>query len=128
MKNLRNSVRLLGRLGADAELKSMKNDMKRVAFRIATTDRFKRDGEIVNETQWHSVVFFGKKMDMVHPYLRKGTQVLIEGKIVYRQWTGQDGVQRNTAEIIGDELLLISAGNKNGTNGYAGKTADNKSC
>ena len=109
MKNLRNSVRLIGYLGSDAELKAGKSEQPFLVCRLATNDLVKREGESVKETQWHTVLFFGKSAERATPYLKKGVQVLIEGKLVYRQWTNKEGENKTSAEIIGEDFLLVSA-------------------
>jgi single-strand DNA-binding protein len=109
MKNLRNSVRLIGHLGTDAEVKTGKSEQPFLICKLATNDVVKREGETIKQTQWHTVLFFGKTAERGTPYLKKGVQVMIEGKLVYRQWTNKEGETKYTTEIIGEDFLLVSS-------------------
>ena len=108
MSNLRNSVRLVGFLGNDPEVKSI-NEKKKVArLSIATNDFYKNDkGEKVEETQWHNLVMWDKNATLAENYLHKGSEITIEGKIANRNYTDKDGIKRYITEIIVNEVLLM---------------------
>lgn len=112
MKSLRNSVQLVGRLGKDPEVKSY-NEKKRASFTMATTDVYKNQkGEKVEDTQWHNVVVWGKLAGIVEKYVKKGQEVMIEGKLVHRAYES-NGEKKFMTEInVNDLLLLGSPGKK----------------
>ena len=106
MKNLRNSVQLIGRLGKDPEVKQF-NDKKKVAFSIATTDSYKNQkGEKVEDTQWHNVVMWGKLAGIAEKYLKKGNEVAIEGKLVHRVYE-TNGEKRFYTEINANDMVML---------------------
>ena len=108
MNSLKNKVQLIGHLGAAPEVKTIANGNTMAKLRIATTDTYKNAaGETVKDTQWHSVVFWGKPAEIAGRFLNKGSEVMIEGRLTYREYTGQDGAKRFYTEIVGNELLLM---------------------
>ena len=107
MKNLRNSVQLIGNIGKDPEVKSFENS-KKASFSIATNETYKNQkGEKVKETQWHNVVVWGKLADIVEKYLRKGNEVAIEGKLVHRTYETSTGEKRYVTEINVNDLVML---------------------
>ena len=107
MKSLRNSVQLIGRLGKDPEVKTF-GDKKKASFSIATTDSYKNaKGEKVEDTQWHNIVIWGKLADIAGQYLKKGSEVAVEGKLVHRAYETSAGEKRNTTEINVNEMLML---------------------
>ena len=111
MKSLRNSVQLVGRLGKDPEVK-MYNDKKRAAFTLATTDTYKNPkGEKVEDTQWHNVVVWGKLATIVEKYVKKGQEVMVEGKLVHRTYE-TNGEKKFFTEISVNDLLLLGSPTK----------------
>lgn len=108
MSNLRNSVRLVGFLGNDPEVKTI-NDKKKVArLSIATNDSYKNDkGEKIEETQWHNLVMWDKNAMLAENYLHKGSEITIEGKLTSRSYTDKDGIKKYVTEIIVNEVLLM---------------------
>ena len=108
-----NKAIILGRLGKDPEVRNFQNGGKVVNLRIATTDRYKdREGNQQERTEWHSVAIFNEKLgEIAERYLKKGSEVYIEGKIETRKWQGQDGQDKYSTEIVlrqfGGELSLI---------------------
>lgn len=109
MKSLRNSVKLIGRLGKDPEVKSF-GDRKKAAFSIATTDNYKNaKGEKVEDTQWHNLVIWGKLADIAGQYLKKGSEVAIEGKLIHRVYETDKGEKRYITEINVNELEMLGA-------------------
>ena len=111
MKNLRNSVQLIGRLGKDPEVKTLDNGNSVATFSIATSDYYKNaQGEKVEDTQWHNVVAWGKKAELVSSYLKKGNEVAIEGKLIHRNYETSNGDKRYVTEINMNEMVMF--GNK----------------
>ena len=108
MNNLKNRVQLIGHLGADPEVKNFDGGSKLAKLSLATSDVYTNaKGEKVDETQWHNVVLWGKQADVAGQYLKKGAEVMIEGKITYRKYTDKDGIDRYFTEIKGESLLML---------------------
>ena len=109
MNAVKNKVQLIGNLGQDPEVKSIGEDKKVAHLSLATNENYKNaKGEKVTETQWHNVVAWGKLADIAEKYLVKGTEVVIEGKLVNRNYTDKQGVKRYAAEIQANELLILT--------------------
>lgn len=103
-----NKVILVGNLGNDPETKYTQGGMAVTKVSLATTSvRKNREGEQVEETQWHRVTFFGKLGEIAGEYLRKGSQVYVEGSIRYSEHEGNDGVKRYYTDIIADEMQML---------------------
>lgn len=107
MSNMRNKVQLIGRLGIDPEMKNFDNgQMARMS--IATTDQYRNaKGEQVEDTQWHNVIAWGKTAEIAEKYLRKGQEVVINGKLETRQYDDKDGNKRYITQVVCNELLMI---------------------
>jgi len=119
-----NKVTLIGRLGADPEVKSMSNGGTVTNIRIATTRRWKdrQTGERRDETEWHRVVFFTRLAEIAGEYLRKGSLVYIEGRIRTQKWQDQSGQDRYTTEIVAEQMQMLdsrSGGTSNFNDGQA---------
>lgn len=106
-----NKVTLIGRLGADPEVRYMPNGGAVANISLATTFRWKdkQSGERRENTEWHRVVFFNRLAEIVGEYLRKGSQVYVEGRLQTRKWQGQDGQDRYTTEIIATEMNMLDS-------------------
>jgi single-strand DNA-binding protein len=105
MKNLRNSVRLIGRLGQDPEIKTLENGNKVARLSIATSDYYTdADGNKVQDTQWHKIVAWGKLADICENLLLKGYEVAVEGKLTTRNYTDKDGIKRYITEVVIDQM------------------------
>lgn len=104
-----NKVILVGNLGADPESRYMPNGDAVVNIRLATTESWKdkNSGEKKELTEWHRVVFYRKLAEIAGQYLKKGSQVYIEGRIRTRKWQGQDGQDRYTTEIEANEMQML---------------------
>jgi len=110
MRNLRNSVQLIGRLGMDPEVKTLENGNNMATFSMATSDYHKNaEGEKVEDTQWHNVVAWGKKAELVGEYLKKGVEVAIEGKLIHRNYEAKSGDTKYVTEIRLNELVLLGS-------------------
>ncbi len=108
MNALRNKVQLIGHLGGNPESKTFDNGKKFVRFNLATNETYKNSkGEQVKETQWHQVVAWEKLADIIEQYLSKGSEVAVEGKIVYREYTDSSGAKRYITEIVANEMLML---------------------
>jgi len=108
MNNLRNKVMLLGNLGQDPETKTLENGKKVVHFTLATKDDFKNgDGQKVSETTWHNIIAWNGLADVAGRFLKKGREVLVEGRIVYRNYEDKKGATRYVTEIVLNDLVLL---------------------
>lgn len=103
-----NKVFLLGNLGRDPEIKVTQNAKKFARFTLATTKRYRAaDGETKEDTQWHSVTFWGKGAETIERLdIRKGAQLLIEGEVTYRKWD-DNGVTKYATDILGNTFQLV---------------------
>lgn len=108
MNNLRNSVRLIGNLGANPEIKQFEKGAKMARFAIATNEVYNdKDGKKVTDTQWHNVVAWGKIAEIVEEFLTKGSEVAIEGKLTSRNYDSKDGEKKYVTEIVLNEMLML---------------------
>ena len=109
MQNLRNSVRLIGNLGNNPEIKAASNNAKLAKFSLATSEWYKNsEGNKVSETTWHNIVAWGNQARIAEMYLQKGTEVALEGKITNRNYTDKDGIKHYITEIKVSEILMVS--------------------
>ena len=120
-----NKVIIVGNLGRDPEMRTFPSGDQVANVRIATTDRWrdKNTGENKEATEWHSVVFNGRLAEIVGQYLRKGSQVYVEGSLRTRKWTDQSGQERYTTEIRADTMQMLGSrqgmgGGQGGAGGY----------
>ena len=103
-----NKVILVGRLGRDPEVRYLPNGEAVANFGVATSEQWKdRNGERQERTEWHSVTMYLRLAEIAGQYLKKGSQVYIEGRIQSRKYTGKDGVERTAYEIIASEMKMI---------------------
>jgi len=115
MNNLRNRVQLIGNLGQDPETKTLESGKKVTHFTLATKDEFKNgDGQKVSETTWHNIVAWNGLADIAGKFLKKGREVLVEGRIVYRNYEDKKGVTRYVTEIVLNDLALLRSSKDNG--------------
>jgi single-strand DNA-binding protein len=114
MANGVNEVRLIGNLGSDPETKFTQGGMAVTSMSVATTSTRKKDGQKIEETQWHRVKAFGKLAEICGEYLRKGSKVYIAGSIRYSEHTGQDGVKKYFTDIIADEMRMLDGKREDG--------------
>jgi single-strand DNA-binding protein len=109
MKAIKNKVQLMGRLGADPEMKVYDETKKLANIRLAVNDSYKNaKGEWIDETQWFSLVAWSKLAIYSEKYLVKGTEVAIEGRLINKAFTDKNGVKRVSTEIILTEILILS--------------------
>lgn len=116
-----NKVILVGNLGADPETRAMPSGSTVANLRIATSEswRDKTSGEQQERTEWHRVALFGRLAEIASEYLRKGSQVYIEGSLRTRKWQDKQGNERYTTEIVGNELQMLGS-RGSGAGGAAG--------
>lgn len=119
-----NKVMLIGNLGADPEVRYTAGGAAVANVRLATAEswRDKDSGEQQERTEWHRVVFFGRLGEIVGEYLRKGSQVYVEGRIQTRKWQDRDGNDRYTTEIVASEMQMLG-GRAGGGGGMANDSA-----
>jgi len=103
-----NKAILVGNLGDDPSTKYTQGGTAVTRISLATTSvRKDRDGNAVESTQWHRIVFFGKLAEIAGEYLKKGAQVYVEGEIRYDKYTGQDGVEKYSTDIVANEMQML---------------------
>ena len=104
-----NKVTLIGHLGRDPEMRTFPSGEAVANVTIATTDKWKdkQSGEMREATEWHRVVFNGRLAEIAGQYLRKGSQVYVEGSLRTRKWTDQSGVEKFTTEIRADQMQML---------------------
>ncbi len=112
MNALRNKVQLIGNLGKAPEVKNTESGKKLAKFSVATNETYKNaKGEKVIDTQWHNVIAWGTTAEFAEKYLDKGSEVVIDGKLMNNTYTDKDGVKRYSTEIQANELLLLGSKN-----------------
>jgi single-strand DNA-binding protein len=121
-----NKVTLIGNLGADPEVRYMPAGGAVANITVATTFRWKdkQSGERKEKTEWHRVVFFNRLAEIVGEYLRKGSQVYVEGRLQTRKWQDQSGQDRYTTEIVATEMNMLGS-RSGGTAPLANSPASN---
>ncbi len=103
-----NKVILIGNLGRDPEVRYLPSGDAVANLNLATTEKWKdKNGDQQEQTEWHRVAFFGRQAEICGEYLRKGSQVYIEGRLQTRKWTDKDGNERYTTEIRGDRMQML---------------------
>ncbi len=113
-----NKVILVGNLGADPEMRYLPSGEAVANLRLATTDTWKdKDGNKQEATEWHRVSFFGRQAEVCGQYLKKGSQIYVEGSIRTRKWQDKDGQDKYTTEIRGDRMQML--GGRQGMGGDA---------
>ena len=111
MNAIRNKVQLIGNLGNGPEIKNTDNGKKLARFSIATNETYHNvKGEKITETTWHNLVAWGKLADIAEKYLQKGTEIIIEGKLINRSYNDKEGNKKYISEVQVNEMLML--GNK----------------
>lgn len=122
---------LIGNVGADPEVRYLENQTpnqyqgqnqvvpKVATFRLATTERFRdRNGELRENTEWHNIVAWRRLADLCEKFIRKGSQIYVEGRLTTRSWDGQDGQKHYQTEIVCDDIQLLGRRNDNQNQPY----------
>ena len=119
-KGTLNKVILIGRLGADPEIKNTTSGTIIGNLRLATNEVYKdkTTGQNQEQTEWHKVVLFGKTAELAGQYLKKGSSVYIEGRIRTTKWQDQNGQDRYSTEIVGNEMQFLGGRDHNSQNDY----------
>ena len=119
-----NKVILIGNCGRDPEMRYLPSGQAVANISIATSTRRKdkTSGEMVEDTQWHRVTFYDRLAEIAGEYVKKGRPVYVEGRLKYGKYTGQDGIEKNTVDIIATELQLL--GGREGGGGGGGGDDD----
>ena len=108
MNALRNSVRLIGHLGEDPKVKKFEGGKTVANFSIATNEIYRDSkGEKQSETPWHRLVAWGKQAEIIESYVKKGSEIAIEGKLTNRSWDDKNGEKQYMTEILVNEVLLL---------------------
>ena len=118
-----NKVILVGNLGKDPEVRYMPSGNAVANVTLATTDSWKdkQSGEKQERTEWHNVVFYSRLAEIVGEYLKKGSQVYVEGRLQTRKWQDKSGNDRYTTEIIASDMQMLGSGG--GSAGFSGDRA-----
>ena len=102
---------IIGHVGQDPEVRytgNASNGAKVATLRVATSERYKdKDGNVKEQTEWHSIVCWRQLADIVEKYVKKGTQLYVEGKLVTRSWEDQNGGKKSITEIVADSIQLL---------------------
>ena len=98
-----NKVMLIGNVGRDPEVRDFEGGLRRASFTLATTEQF-RDRE---QTEWHNIIAWRQLAELADKYIRKGSQIYVEGRITTRSWDGNDGTKRYTTEIVANTIQLL---------------------
>ena len=113
-----NQVIIAGNLGTDPQCNTLQNGTSVATISVGTNESYKdANGQVQERVEWHRVVFWSKLADIVRQYLRKGSAVLVSGKLRSRKYTDQTGAERTITEIIANDLVMLPSGN-NQTGGY----------
>lgn len=108
MNTMRNKVQLIGHLGMNPEVRTLEKGLKMAKIRMATSDVYtNKKGERVTDTEWHDVVAWGKNAEVAEKLLQKGSEVVIDGRLIHREYTNNAGVKRFVTEIIASNLLVL---------------------
>jgi len=109
MRNLKNTVRLIGNVGMDPELKTLTNGNTVARFSLATSEGYiNKEGEKVVDTQWHRIVAWGKTAQLVEKICKKGNRIAVDGKLTSRSYEDEKGDKKYITEIIANELMVIN--------------------
>ena len=103
-----NKVMIIGNAGKDPEIRHLDNGVSVVTLPVATTERYKdKNGETKEQTEWHNVVFWRQLAEFTEKYVRKGSQLFIEGRLRTRNWEDQSGNKKYVTEIVADNIRLL---------------------
>mgnify|MGYP000999635420 CR=1 FL=1 len=109
-----NKVILIGRLGRDPEVRYMPNGEAVCNFSVATSETWNdRNGQRVERTEWHNITMYRRLAEISGQYLKKGSQVYLEGRIQSRKYQGKDGIERTAYDIIANEMKMLGGRNDN---------------
>lgn len=116
-----NKVLLIGNVGKDPDIRHLESGVSVATFSLATSERFRdRNGETKETTEWHNIVAWRQLADLASNYIKKGTQIYVEGRIRTRAWDDQTGNKRYTTEILADSIQLLGRRSDNPAGDYQG--------
>ena len=119
-----NRVMLIGNLGREPEIQHLEGNIAVAKFPLATTETFKdKNGNLVSQTEWHTVTLWRGLADLAQKYLHKGSLVFIEGRLRTRNWEDKDKNRRFSTEIVGDNLVMLDRRDKSESLGASGIAA-----
>lgn len=105
---MKNRVQLIGNVGNEPIIKSFEGGKKLASLTIATNDSYKNDkGERVEQTEWHTVVAWGKTAEIIEKFVTKGKQIAVEGKLTHRSYDDKNGEKRYITEVVVNEIILL---------------------
>ncbi len=122
---------LVGNLGKDPEVSYLEGGVARAKFSLATNEGYvDRNGNRVDQTEWHNIILWRKQAEIAEKYLRKGSQIYLEGKLRSRSWE-DNGVKKYTTEVVGDTFIMLDrkedgsyeGGSSGGNSNYAGQSS-----
>ena len=121
-----NKVMLIGNLGKDPEVRAIPSGVKVANFSIATSESYtNKEGQKVDKTEWHNIVMWRGLAEVAEKYLKKGSQVFVEGRLQTRSWDDQNGNKRYTTEVVADNMVMLGrprdsgGGDAGGSEGYS---------
>ena len=110
MNTLRNKVQLIGHLGNDPEIITLDSGKKLAKFNMATNETYKNtQGEKITETQWHNLIAWNNTAEITEKYVKKGQEIVIEGKLTSRSYEDKEGIKKYITEIVVNELVLLGS-------------------
>ncbi|HSP82797.1 MAG TPA: single-stranded DNA-binding protein [Gillisia sp.] len=112
MKTLKNKVQLIGNVGDTPKSHTFESGKKVIRFSLATNDYYLKDGEKVSQTQWHTIVAWGKQAEIIEKYVTKGSEIAVEGKLTSRAFDTEQGEKQYITEVLINEILLLNGKNK----------------
>ena len=119
-----NKVTLVGRLGADPEIRTLSNGAMVAKFSVATSENYKdKTGQWQEETQWHDVILWRQLAERAQQYLSKGSMIYLDGKLTHRKWQDKDGNPRKTTEVVGSFFRILDS-KRDGNDSSADNTAE----
>ena len=108
MNSLRNRVYLIGNLGMDPDVKEVSGGKTLAKFSLATNDIYKdSEGKKIKDTQWHNLIAWGTTAKQMEKLLRKGSEIAVEGKILYHSYEDKEGKKKSVTEVVVDEFLIL---------------------
>ena len=114
MNGLRNSVRLIGHLGDNPKMRKLDSEKSVANFSVATNETFRdQNGNKISETTWHKLVAWGKQAEVAEKYLKKGTEIAVEGKLTNRSYEDKNGETHFVSEIIVNSILVLDKKSEN---------------
>ncbi|WP_108424539.1 single-stranded DNA-binding protein [Flagellimonas amoyensis] len=116
MSTLRNKVQLIGNVGQDPTITDLDKGKRVARFTMATNEHYKNSaGERLTNTEWHTVIAWGKLADIIEGFVTKGKEVAIEGKLTSRSYEDKEGNKKYVTEVVASEILLLGGGENNTT-------------